>query len=292
MSHGLKAAEIAEQLTLPASLENEWSLRGYYGTLSHNVKAIYQRYLGWYDANPANLNPHPPRERSVRAVAYMGGAAAITTRARTDFDAGDYRWVADVMSQVVHAEPENQEARQLAADAYEQLGYQAESATWRNAYLLGAFELRNGTPAIRVRAPVSADVVSALSLPLFFDYLGVRLNGPKAAGKRSVSNWVFPELGERYVLNLENCVLSYVPDKQTADADTTITLDRQALTQIVMRQLTLGEAVVRGSVVIEGDASKLHELFDLLDEFQLMFPVIETHNAGLAAAPASRRENL
>ena len=163
---------------------------------------------------------------------------------------------------------------------------------WRNAYLLGAFELRNGTPAIRVRAPVSADVVSALSLPLFFDYLGVRLNGPKAAGKRSVSNWVFPELGERYVLNLENCVLSYVPDKQTADADTTITLDRQALTQIVMRQLTLGEAVVRGSVVIEGDASKLHELFDLLDEFQLMFPVIETHNAGLAAAPASRRENL
>jgi alkyl sulfatase BDS1-like metallo-beta-lactamase superfamily hydrolase len=277
MSHGLKAAEIAEQLALPASLEREWSLRGYYGTLSHNVKSIYQRYLGWYDANPANLNPHPPRERSLRTVAYMGGAAAIMTRARKDFEGGDYRWVADVMSQVVHAEPENQEARQLAADAYEQLGYQAESATWRNAYLLGAFELRNGTPALKVRAPVSADVINALSLPLFFDYLGVRLNGAKAAGKRSVSNWIFPELGESYVLNLENGVLSYVADKRALDADTTITLGRQALTQIVMRQMTLGQAVDQGAVVIEGDAMKLNELFDLLDEFQLMFPVIEAH---------------
>jgi alkyl sulfatase BDS1-like metallo-beta-lactamase superfamily hydrolase len=282
MSHGFKAAEIAERLTLPASLQGEWSLRGYYGTLSHNVKSIYQRYLGWYDANPANLNPHPPRERSLRAVAYMGGAAAILRRARQDFEAGDYRWVADVMSQVVHAEPENQEARQLAADAYEQLGYQAESATWRNAYLLGAFELRNGTPAVRVRAPVSVDVISALSLPLLFDYLGVRLNGAKAAGKRSVSNWIFPELGERYLLNLENCALSYLADKRAPDADATITLGRDALTQIVMRQRTLRDAVAAGSVTIEGDAGKLYELIDLLDEFQLMFPVIEAHT-GIAA---------
>jgi len=282
MSHGFKAAEIAERLTLPASLQGEWSLRGYYGTLSHNVKSIYQRYLGWYDANPANLNPHPPRERSLRAVAYMGGAAAILRRARQDFEAGDYRWVADVMSQVVHAEPENQEARQLAADAYEQLGYQAESATWRNAYLLGAFELRNGTPAVRVRAPVSVDVISALSLPLLFDYLGVRLNGAKAAGKRSVSNWIFPELGERYLLNLENCALSYLADKRAPDADVTITLGRDALTQIVMRQRTLRDAVAAGSVTIEGDAGKLYELIDLLDEFQLMFPVIEAHT-GIAA---------
>jgi len=282
MSHGFKAAEIAERLTLPASLQGEWSLRGYYGTLSHNVKSIYQRYLGWYDANPANLNPHPPRERSLRAVAYMGGAAAILRRARQDFEAGDYRWVADVMSQVVHAEPENQEAWQLAADAYEQLGYQAESATWRNAYLLGAFELRNGTPAVRVRAPVSVDVISALSLPLLFDYLGVRLNGAKAAGKRSVSNWIFPELGERYLLNLENCALSYLADKRAPDADVTITLGRDALTQIVMRQRTLRDAVAAGSVTIEGDAGKLYELIDLLDEFQLMFPVIEAHT-GIAA---------
>jgi len=133
---------------------------------------------------------------------------------------------------------------------------------------------------------VSADVVSALSLPLFFDYLGVRLNGPKAAGKRSVINWIFPELGESYLLNLENCVLSYLAGKQAADADTTITLDRQVLTRIVMRQMTLAEAVEQGSVAIEGDGSKLHELFDLLDEFQLMFPVIEPR-AGIASDLAS-----
>src|SRR5262245_911146 len=186
MSHGLPAADIAERLTMPESLQQEWHLRGYYGTTSHNVKAICQRYIGWYDANPANLNPHPPRERSTRAVAYMGGAAATIARAREDFANGDYRWVADVMSQVVFAEPENTEARALAADACEQLGYQAESATWRNAYLLGAFELRNGTPAMQARAPVSPDVVRALSVPLFFDYLGVRLNAPKALGKRSI----------------------------------------------------------------------------------------------------------
>jgi alkyl sulfatase BDS1-like metallo-beta-lactamase superfamily hydrolase len=148
--------------------------------------------------------------------------------------------------------------------------------------LLGAFELRNGTPAVRVRAPVSVDVISALSLPLLFDYLGVRLNGAKAAGKRSVSNWIFPELGERYLLNLENCALSYLADKRAPDADVTITLGRDALTQIVMRQRTLRDAVAAGSVTIEGDAGKLYELIDLLDEFQLMFPVIEAHT-GIAA---------
>ena len=279
MSHGLKAGDIAEQLTLPESLQQEWHLRGYYGTLSHNVKAIYQRYIGWYDANPANLNPHPPRERSMRAVSYMGGAAAAIARAREDFAKGDYRWVADVMSQVVFAEPGNNEARSLAADAYEQLGYQAESATWRNAYLLGASELRIGTPAAQARAPVSPDVVRALSIPLFFDYLGVRLNGPKAAGKRSIINWDLPDLGEIYVLNLENCALSYLAGKHAPDADATVTLDRQVLNQIAMRQTTLADAIHQGFVKVIGNASKLHELFDLLDDFQLMFPVIEPRTA-------------
>jgi alkyl sulfatase BDS1-like metallo-beta-lactamase superfamily hydrolase len=277
MSHGLKAAEIAEQLTMPSSLQQEWHLRGYYGTLSHNVKAIYQRYIGWYDANPANLNPHPPTERSKRAVAYMGGAAATIARAREDFAKGDYRWVADVMSQVVFAEPQNMEARALAADAYEQLGYQAESATWRNAYLLGAFELRNGTPSLQARAPVSPDVVRALTLPLFFDYLGVRLNGPKAAGKRSVINWDLPDMGEKYVLNLENCALSYLAGKHVPDADATVTLDRQTLNRIAMRQTTPADAIAAGTVKVAGDAGKLHELFDLLDDFRIMFPVIEPH---------------
>ncbi|MEZ5817872.1 MAG: alkyl sulfatase dimerization domain-containing protein [Hyphomicrobiaceae bacterium] len=275
MSHGLKAAEIAEQLRFPQSLAQEWSVRGYYGTISHNSKSVYQRYIGWYDANAANLNPHPPAERAKRAVAYMGGAAAAIAKAREDFAKGDYRWVADVMSQVVFAEPENAEARALAADAYEQLGYQAESATWRNSYLLGAFELRHGTPTFNARAPVSPDVVKALTVPLFFDYLGVRLNGPKAEGKSMAINWVFTDIGERYVLNLENAALTYLADKQDASADATVTLERPLLSQILMDQITLDEAKSKGLVRIEGDDGKLAELFALLDDFRLMFPVVE-----------------
>ena len=275
MSHGLKASEIAEQLRFPRSLEQEWSVRGYYGTISHNAKSVYQRYIGWYDANAANLNPYPPAERAKRTLDYMGGAAAAIARARLDFDKGDYRWVADVMSQVVFAEPQNAEARALAADAYEQLGYQSESATWRNSYLLGAFELRHGTPTFNARSPVSPDVVKALTVPLLFDYLGVRLNGPKAEGKRLVINWALSDIGEQYVLNLENSALTYVAGKQDAAANATVTLARPLLSQLLMEQTTLDEASANGLVAIEGSKDAILELFSLLDEFRLMFPVVE-----------------
>jgi alkyl sulfatase BDS1-like metallo-beta-lactamase superfamily hydrolase len=172
MNQGMKPSEIAEALQLPPSLEQVWSARGYYGTLSHDSRAVYQRYLGWYDGNPATLNPLTPEEGARKYVEYMGGSAAIIARARADFSAGQYRWVAQVMNQVVHAEPANQDARTLAADAFEQLGYLAESATWRNAYLLGAQELRNGVPAARTRAGIDADMLSALPAALVFDYLG------------------------------------------------------------------------------------------------------------------------
>ncbi len=270
MNHGLKAAEIAEQIRLPKSLENEWSVRGYYGTPSHNAKAIYQRYIGWYDANAANLNPHPPVEHARRTIAYMGGAASAIAKARDDFAKGDYRWVADVMSQVVFAEPTNSAARQLAADAYEQLGYQAESATWRNAYLLGAHELRGGTPRLSARAPVSPDVVKALTVPLLFDYLGMRLNGPKADGKRIVINWTFPDISERHALTLENSALTYVADKHADLADATVTLDRSVFSQIVMGRISLTEALAQRLLAVDGMEARLMELFDLLDSFQLM----------------------
>ena len=144
MNHGYKAVEIAERLALPKSLASTWHVRGYYGTVSHNAKSVYQRYIGWYDANPANLNPLPPVERGRKYVEYMGGADAVVRRGREDFARGEYRFVAEAMSHIVFADPDNLEARQLGADALEQLGYAAESATWRNAYLLGALELRQG----------------------------------------------------------------------------------------------------------------------------------------------------
>lgn len=275
MNRGLKAAEIAERLTLPASLAATWHVRGYYGTLSHNAKSVYQRYLGWYDANPANLNPLPPVERGRKYVEYMGGAAAAIARAREDFAAGEYRFVAELMSHVVFADPSNTEARGLGAAALEQLGYAAESATWRNAYLLGALELRQGLPRTAARAPVSPDVVRAMSLDLFFDYLAVRLDAEKAAGKRIVVNWVLSDLGMRYVSNLENCALTYLPERRSERADATVTLERSVLDGLVLREATLADALRGGLVTIDGDAAKVVELFGLFDDFALMFEIVE-----------------
>ena len=275
MNHGWKAAEIAERLTLPKSLSQTWHVRGYYGTMSHNSKAVYQRYLGWYDANPANLNPLPPVERGRKYVEYMGGADAAIARARVDFERGEYRFVAEAMSHVVFADPSNTEARQLGADALEQLGYAAESATWRNAYLLGAFELRQGLPNTVARAPISPDVVRAMSLEHIFDYLGVRLNAEKAEGRRIVINWIFPDLGRPYVLNLENCALTYLADRRSERADATVTLDRATLDRLLLRETTVVDTVQGGLARVGGDAAKVSELFSLLDDFTLMFEVVE-----------------
>jgi len=275
MNHGLKPAEIAERLALPKSLAGTWHVRGYYGTLSHNSKAVYQRYLGWYDANPANLNPLPPVERGSKYVEYMGGAEAAIARARADFDKGQYRFVAEAMSHVVFADPSNTEARRLGADALEQMGYAAESATWRNAYLLGAFELRQGHASTVARAPVSPDVLRAMSVEHIFDLLGVRLNGEKAEGRRIVLNWVFEDLARTYVLNLENCALTYLAGRRSDRADATVTLDRATLDRVLQGELPIPEAVQSGRLRIDGDPSRLTELFGLFDTFNLMFDVVE-----------------
>jgi alkyl sulfatase BDS1-like metallo-beta-lactamase superfamily hydrolase len=279
MNHGYRAAEIAERLALPASLARTWHARGYYGTLSHNAKAVYQRYIGWYDANPASLDALPPVERGRKYVEYMGGAEAAIRRAREDFARGEYRWVAEAMSHVVFADPSNADARRLGADALEQLGYAAESATWRNAYLLGALELRQGQAPAAARAPISPDVIRAMSPELFFDYLGVRLNGDKAEGKRIAIDWVFRDLGRRYALNLEHSALTWLADRQSARADATVTLDRAVLDRVILRELPLADAVQRGLVTVDGDAGAVAELFGLLDDFALMFEVVEPRRA-------------
>jgi alkyl sulfatase BDS1-like metallo-beta-lactamase superfamily hydrolase len=280
MNHGFKAAEIAERLALPRSLQSTWHVRGYYGTLSHNARSVYQRYLGWYDANPANLDPLPPVERGRKYVEYMGGPAAVLARAREDFARGEYRFVAEATSHVVFADPANVEARRLGAAALEQLGYAAESATWRNAYLLGALELRQGRPDTAARAPVSPDLVRAMSLDLFFDYLAVRLNGEKAEGHRFVLNWIFPDRddpagGRRYVLTLQSCALTYLAERQSERPDATVTLGRPVLDRLVLRELTIAEAIDQGLVAIAGDRAPVALLFALLDDFALMFDVIE-----------------
>ena len=277
---GYTPGEIAETLRMPASLEQEWSARGYYGTLRHNAKAVYQKYLGWYDANPADLDPLPPAENARKTVEYMGGADAVIARARGDFAKGEYRWVASAMNQVVFADPANRAARELGADALEQLGFQAEAATWRNAYLVGAMELRNGVPKIPGNNTANADTLKALNNEMFFDFLGVRLNAAKAEGKTMVINWSFTDSNQRIALNLDNSALTYVAGKQAPNADATVTLARGTLDAVTLQRTTFPDAVKAGLVKIDGDPRKLDELMSMLDTFKVMFEVVEPKPSG------------
>lgn len=272
-NHGYTMAEIGPMLKPPVSLALRWYLRGYYGTLNHNAKAVYQKYLGWYDSNPANLNPLPPVESAKKYVEYMGGAQAVMAKAREDFKQGEYRWVAQVMNQVVFADPESVEARYLEADALEQLGYQAEAATWRNNYLTAAYELRNGAhPSGRISEAL--DTIAAMTIPMFFDYMGVTLNGPKADGKVIVLNWDFTDVGEQYVLNLENSALTYMPNRQVPDADATITLTRTIFDAVNMGKTTFAKEVLKGNIRIAGNRQKLAELMALMDAFDGRFDIV------------------
>jgi alkyl sulfatase BDS1-like metallo-beta-lactamase superfamily hydrolase len=278
LNQGYLPNEIAATLRLPSTLANDWAARDYYGTLSHNSKAVYQKYLGWYDANPAHLNELPPVDAAKKTIEYMGGAPAVLERAREDFKRGNYRWVASVVTQVVYADPANREARALAADALEQLGYQSEAGTWRNAYLFGALELRNGVTRLPAISTLTADALQAVPLELYFDFLGVRLNGPRADGKRIVINWNFTDTQQRYVLNLENAALTHTTG-QAADADASLALTRTTLAAITLRKTTFPEAVKDGSIQLTGDPRKLLELLSLLDQFEPMFEVVEPHPA-------------
>jgi len=275
MNHGLTATEIAETIRLPESLEGAWHTRGYYGHIRHNVKAIYQKYLGWYDANPVNLDPLPPVEAGRKYVEYMGGGEAILARAAKDFAKGEFRFVAQALSHLVFAEPDNQAARALLADTFEQLGYAAESSTWRNAYLFGAQELRQGMPKTPPRPPMPRETLAALRTEQLWDVLGVRLNGPKAEGKHIVLNWSFTDSGETFVLNLENSALTYTEGVQADSADASFTLARSTLDEVIAKQTSFPEAVAAGKIKVAGNPLWLAELMGLMDEFPRMFEIVE-----------------
>jgi alkyl sulfatase BDS1-like metallo-beta-lactamase superfamily hydrolase len=273
-NQGYNMDEIAEMLELPEAIEQSFSNRGYYGSYSHNVKGTYVYYLGWFDGNPATLNPLPRTESARRYVEMMGGAEAVLEKARAYYDQGEYRWVAEVVDNVVFADPQNQEAKDLVADAFEQMGYQAESGVWRNFYLTGAQELRNGVAELPTPQSVTPDTLRAMSLDLYFDYMAVRLNHPEADGKHIVLNFNFPDVGETYALELGNGVLNHTAGVQLASADSTITLDRATLDSITLGQTTMKDAVAAGQVKVEGDGTKLGELMSHLDNFGFWFNIV------------------
>ncbi|MEN5109707.1 alkyl sulfatase dimerization domain-containing protein [Pseudomonas sp. TWI672] len=275
LNRGLTPTEIAAELTsLPPRLASKWYSRDYYGSLSHNVRAVYQRYMGFYDGNPATLNPLPPSEAGQRYVAALGGSERVLTLAREAYGKGDYRWVAELTRHLVFAQSDNSAARDLQADALEQLGYQSENATWRNAYLTGAQELRNGVAAGASKGGSADDLVRALTPTLFFDYLGVRVDAAKAAEQDLTINWRFTDLNETYALTLRNGVLTHRDHAQHAKADVQINMSKATLDRIALKQTGFLKEAKAGGIDISGERMKFMRFMAGLDEPDGRFNIV------------------
>lgn len=268
-NHGLTGIEIAEVLELPPSLKREWHARDYYGTLSHNAKAVYQRYLGWFDGNPAHLHPHPPVEAGRRYVALAGGPGAVLANAREAYAEGDYRWVAEVVNHLVFADPAHAGARELQADALEQLGYQAESGPWRDFYLTGAAELRNPRPSATEPRQGALGQLRALPADALLESLAVRLNGEKAGEAMIAFTAHFTDVAESFAVSMENAVLHH----KIGAAGPVASLTRGDLVDLVTGSLSLESALSEGRLAGEG-AAGLGDLLALLDRFDFWFEIV------------------
>ena len=266
--------EIADLLEMPDALRTNFSNRGYYGTVKHNAKAVYQMYFGWYDGNPANLDPLPAQISAERYVAMMGGSDAIMNQARTDFANGEYRWVAELLNHLVFAQPGNEVARDLLAQTYDQMAYMAESGPWRDVYLTGALELRQGAPTEGVDLSHAIDLIEETPVDQFFELMAVMLNGPKADGKTFILNINFTDLNENYVLELENAVLHQRKGSLSPDADATIHITHELFIQMLTGGAGASDILFSDDISIEGSKVGLARFFALLDQPPTSFNIV------------------
>ncbi|HCG7217280.1 TPA: MBL fold metallo-hydrolase [Vibrio parahaemolyticus] len=273
MNQGYIGSEISEMIEFPDEIGKTWSSRGYYGTLRHNSRAVYQRYMGWYNGNPSDLNNLPPTDAAVKYVEYMGGEQEAIKKAQADFDKGNYRWVAEVLKHVVFANPESGKGKALLADAYEQMGYQAESGPWRSVYLQGAYELRNGTPSAGGTNVASPDIIKNMPPEMLFDYLAVRILPEKAAGKAFVMNLNFTDLDEKYSLYVENSVLNHTT-KIAEKPDVSLVLTKATLDDVQLGNITLEKAIADGQIKLDGNPQVLKDFVGMLDNFNFWFNIV------------------
>ncbi len=269
-NHGYGPAEIAEMLALPDGIAGRFANRGYYGSVNHNIKAVYNYYLGWFDANPANLHPLPPVPAGVKFVEYAGGAEDLLAKAGADFEAGEYRWVAEAVNHLVFADPDNTDAKTLLAETYEQLAFQAESGPWRNFYLAGATELRHGVRAVTTPSAAQPGLVSSIPVDVILDALAMRLNGPAAAGVSATI--LFGVDGDEHTLELSNGTMHHHAGNR-GDAATTIRLTRDALDTIVMGG-AITDLIGAGQIQVTGDPAPVMALVANLDSFEFWFPIV------------------
>lgn len=269
MNQGYTSTEVAAMLTLPEKLEKVWYTRPYYGTLAHNAKAVYQKYLGWYDANPVNLNPLPPSDTAKKLVEYLGSTDAVLRKARKDFEKGDYQWVAQITKELVFADSSNQKARNLCADALEQLGYQAESGAWRNAYLMGAAELRKGNLSGLARtANGLGSAMKEMTVDMLLDYISILTDANAAQNDDVTLNLIVTDVNEKFYVTRKNGILLSYSGENRPDAQATVTCKRLQL-------LALMQGQQAGQVQVSGDATALKRLLAYASKFEKTFNVIE-----------------
>jgi alkyl sulfatase BDS1-like metallo-beta-lactamase superfamily hydrolase len=267
LNQGMTGAEIAEVIELPPALERAWNARGYYGSVSHNVKAIYQRYMGWFDGNPARLWPHPPAELATRYVAALGGVDAVVELARVAFDEGDLRWAATLLDHAVFASPDHAGARALYADTLEQLAYGAENGTWRNFFLSGATELREGNFGTPTQTSAPA-IVAQLTPTQLLDAIAISVDGPKAWDLDLAFDLTFTDLDQNFRITLRNGVFVYVERAAASDAPLTVRLTKARMTAL------LGGDSTGPGVELDGDAGVLQALLGVLEQGDPGFNIV------------------
>ena len=274
-NHGAVPTEISEQLSLPEEFLANDHTRGYYGDLVHNAKAVYQRYLSWYDGNPANLHKLPPVEAGARYVELAGGEDALFDRAKAAFDEGDYRWSVELLNHLIFANPDNDAARCLQADTMEQLGYQAESSTFRNAYLNAAQELRLGPPPNAGQPVRARGILSAMTVEQVLDAMSIRMQSEALGGITTLLGLRFSDVDEPWVIGVSNRTLFYRPYDAPSSADAIVSLSRTLLIELMSGERRIEDVIRDGLITVEGEVQAVIETFAHLDTFISGFNVVE-----------------
>jgi alkyl sulfatase BDS1-like metallo-beta-lactamase superfamily hydrolase len=292
LNKGYTGIEIAEVFEMPEGLAKDWSCRGYYGSVSHNAKAVYDKYLGWFDGDPANLHKLTSEEAAPKYVALMGGANAVLNAARAAGEAGEYRWAAELIRHVVYADQNNQDARNLEADMLEQMGYQAENATWRNFYLQGTRELREGIAPAGPKK-TSPTIIAAMTMDMIFDALAAKIIGPRVGDAKIVMNWDFIDPPDPYLVWVQDGVVNYTKGKTEERADVSLTLSRDTLNEMMAGEISPKTAIDTGLLTITGSMRALLHFLLLLDDADPSFPIVTPRSdSELAWSGAEKIEDL
>jgi alkyl sulfatase BDS1-like metallo-beta-lactamase superfamily hydrolase len=286
-NQGVTINQVHNVYAVPESLQKQWFARGYHGSPEHNSRAVVNRYLGYWDANPTTLIPLSPAESAPVYVEMMGGADRIIAKGRELYDAGDYLNAQEILNKLVHAEPGNQAAKDLLADVFEQIGYQQENPGLRNSFLAGAYELRNGIPQGSSPKTTTPDVIRAMSTELFLDFIGIRMDSRQIEGVEFKINLVTPDVGEQFVVELSNATLTNIQGFQADDAELTITIDRTDLEQVMAGAKSLRAQIDDGTATVSGDRAVLDQLAATLVAFELGFEILP----GTKGKPAAAEQN-